>query len=73
MLSNFVFCNDIIAICERAGSDQAITSAIIRWKYWKEMFGKKKQTILDKQEIKGQKNILCCPISSAKHLNSQHQ
>ena len=27
-----IFCNDIIAICERAGSDQAITSAIIRWK-----------------------------------------
>ena len=48
-----IFCNDIIAICERAGSNQAITSAIMRWKYWKEMFGKRKQTVLDKQEIKG--------------------
>lgn len=48
-----IFCNDIITICERAGSDQAIACAIIRWKYWKEMFGKKKQTVLDKQEIKG--------------------
>lgn len=48
-----IFCNDIIAICEKAGSAQAIACAIIRWKYWKEMFGKRKQTILDKQEIKG--------------------
>ncbi len=48
-----IFCNDIIAICEKAGSDQAIACAIIRWKYWKEMFGKRKQTVLDKQEIKG--------------------
>lgn len=48
-----IFCNDIITICEKAGSDQAIVCAITRWKYWKEMFGKRKQTILDKQEIKG--------------------
>lgn len=48
-----IFCSDIIAICEKAGSNQAITCAIIRWKYWKEMFGKRKQTVLDKQEIKG--------------------
>lgn len=48
-----IFCNDIIAICEKAGSDQAIVCAITRWKYWKEMFGKRKQTVLDKQEIKG--------------------
>ena len=48
-----IFCNDIITICEKAGSDQAIVCAITRWKYWKEMFGKRKQTVLDKQEIKG--------------------
>ena len=48
-----IFCNDIITICEKAGNDSAITSAMMRWKYWKEMFGKKKQTILDKQKVKG--------------------
>ena len=48
-----IFCNDIITICERAGSDQAIACALIRWKYWKEMFGNKKTTVLEKQEIKG--------------------
>lgn len=48
-----IFCNDIIAVCERAGSDRAIACAITRWKYWKEMFGKRKQTVLDKQEVKG--------------------
>lgn len=48
-----IFCNDIIAVCEKAGSDQAIACAIIRWKYWKEMFGNRKKTVLDKQEIKG--------------------
>lgn len=48
-----IFCNDIITICEKAGSGQAIVCAITRWKYWKEMFGKRKQTVLDKQEIKG--------------------
>lgn len=49
----FIFCKDIIAVCERAGSDMAISNALMRWKYWKEMFGKKKSSILDKQEIKG--------------------
>ena len=49
----FIFCKDIIAVCERAGSDMAISNALMRWKYWKEMFGKKKSFILDKQEIKG--------------------
>jgi len=48
-----VFCKDIIAICERAGSEMAISSALTRWKYWKEMFGKKRLSILEKQEIKG--------------------
>lgn len=48
-----IFCKDIITVCERAGSEMAISSALTRWKYWKEMFGKKKPTILDKQEIKG--------------------
>lgn len=48
-----IFCKDIIVVCERAGSEMAISNALTRWKYWKEMFGKKKSTILDKQEIKG--------------------
>lgn len=48
-----IFCKDIITICERAGKDMAIASAMTRWKYWKEMFGKKKQTFLNKQEVKG--------------------
>lgn len=48
-----VFCKDIIVSCERAGSQMAISNAITRWKYWKEMFGKKKSSLLDKQEIKG--------------------
>ncbi len=48
-----VFCKDIIVICERAGSHMAISTALTRWKYWKEMFGKKKAQILDKHEIKG--------------------
>lgn len=48
-----IFCKDMIAVCERAGREMAMSNAIMRWKYWKEMFGKKKATILDKQEIKG--------------------
>ena len=48
-----VFCKDMIAVCERAGKDMAISSALIRWKYWKEMFGKKQSILLDKQVIKG--------------------
>lgn len=48
-----IFCKDLIAVCEKAGNNQAIVCAITRWKYWKELFGKRKQTILDKQEIKG--------------------
>lgn len=48
-----VFCKDMIVVCEKAGKDLAISSAIIRWKYWKELFGKKRSQLLDKQEIKG--------------------
>lgn len=48
-----IFCKDMINVCEKAGNDMAISYAITRWKYWKEMFGKKQQTILDKMEIKG--------------------
>lgn len=48
-----IFCKDMINICEMAGSNMAISNALTRWKYWKEMFGKKKQNILDKSEIKG--------------------
>lgn len=48
-----LFCNDIIVVCERAGSQMAISAALSRWKYWKEMFGKKRSGILEKHEIKG--------------------
>lgn len=48
-----VFCKDMIVVCERAGRDKAISSALVRWKYWKELFGKRQSQILDKQEIKG--------------------
>ncbi len=48
-----VFCKDMIVVCERAGKDMAVSSALVRWKYWKEMFGKKRSHLLDKQEIKG--------------------
>lgn len=48
-----LFCKDIIVVCEKAGSQLAISNALVRWKYWKEMFGKKKSNILDKMEIKG--------------------
>ena len=48
-----LFCKDMIVVCERAGSQMAISTALTRWKYWKDMFGKKKDDILDKQEIKG--------------------
>lgn len=48
-----VFCKDMIITCEKGGSQFAISNALVRWKYWKEMFGKKKSNILDKMEIKG--------------------
>lgn len=48
-----IFCKDIIITCEKAGSEMAISNGLMRWKYWKEMFGKKKTDVLDKSEIKG--------------------
>lgn len=48
-----IFCKDMINVCELAGSSMAISNALERWNYWKEMFDKKKQNILDKMEIKG--------------------
>lgn len=48
-----VFCKDIILICEQAGREMAISNALVRWKYWKEMFGRRRNTFLDKNEIKG--------------------
>lgn len=48
-----VFCKDIILVCEYAKKGMAISTALVRWKYWKEMFGKKRSLILEKQEIKG--------------------
>lgn len=48
-----VFCKDMIVVCERAGREMAISNAIMRWRYWLEMFGRKKSKLLDKSEIKG--------------------
>lgn len=48
-----IFCKDIISICEQAGSSMAISNAITRWKYWKEMFGKKSDHLLSESEIQG--------------------
>lgn len=48
-----IFCKDMIGVCEKAGCDLAISNALIRWKYWKELFGRKRFQILDKSEIKG--------------------
>lgn len=48
-----IFCKDMILVCEKAGRERAISNAVVRWKYWLELFGKKKGTLLDKSEIKG--------------------
>lgn len=48
-----VFCKDMILVCEKAGSHMAISSALKRWKYWLEMFGRKRSEILNKMSIKG--------------------
>lgn len=48
-----VFCKDVIVACEVAGKEVAIATALKRWKYWKDMFGKQKSVLLDKSEIKG--------------------
>lgn len=49
----FVFCKDIIVTCEKAGASMAVSSAVLRWKYWKNLFGYRKQNILDNPSIKG--------------------
>lgn len=48
-----IFCEDMIVVCESSGKNMAISSALMRWKYWKEMFGRKRSELLEKQEIKG--------------------
>lgn len=48
-----VFCKDMIVVCERAGKDKAISTALTRWKYWRKLFGRRQSLLLDKQEIKG--------------------
>lgn len=48
-----VFCKDVILYCEKVGNEEAIHNGILRWKYWREMFGKKKTSILESAEIKG--------------------
>lgn len=48
-----IFCKDIIVICEKSGADMAISNAIMRWKYWRELFGRQRRYLLDIQEIKG--------------------
>lgn len=48
-----IFCKDMILVCEKAGKEMVISNAVVRWKYWLELFGKKKGALLDKSEIKG--------------------
>ena len=48
-----IFCKDIITVCEKAGVDMAISNALMRWKYWRELFGRQSSHLLDSQEIKG--------------------
>ena len=48
-----MFCKDVIIVCEESGKDKAIKNAVVRWKYWKELFGKKHSQLLDRLEIKG--------------------
>ena len=48
-----IFCKDIINSCEHAGSEMAISTAITRWQYWRQMFGNKPKNILSEMEIKG--------------------
>lgn len=48
-----LFCKDIIVVCEKAGSSKAVSVALIRWKFWKNMFGKRNFQFLSKMEIKG--------------------
>ncbi len=48
-----VFCKDIITTCEKVGNEMAISYAVTRWKYWQEMFGRRKHNLLNKVEIKG--------------------
>lgn len=54
-----VFCKDMIVVCEQAGRERAISTALKRWKYWKDMFGKKSSQQLDINEIKGLIGELC--------------
>lgn len=48
-----IFCKDIIVVSEKAGADMAISTALMRWKYWRELFGRQKSHLLDSQEVKG--------------------
>lgn len=48
-----LFCKDIILVCNQSSGLMAIETALIRWKYWREMFGKRKNQILEPSEIKG--------------------
>lgn len=48
-----VLCRDLIVVCEKAGSEMAISNAIARWKYWKELLGRKCSRLMDKNEVKG--------------------
>ena len=48
-----LFCKDVIVVCDKAGPDMAISSASRRWKYWKNLFGARRQNLLDKTEVQG--------------------
>lgn len=49
----YVFCKDIISISEKSERNMVISNILTRWKYWKDMFGKRKSDLLSKSEIKG--------------------
>lgn len=48
-----IFCRDLIVVCEKSGCEMAISNAVTRWKYWKELFGRRRSHLLNKNEIKG--------------------
>lgn len=47
------FSKDMILIAEKAGREMAISNAVSRWKYWMQMFSRKKSDLLRDEQIKG--------------------
>ena len=66
-----ILCKDIVLTCEKAGPELAISNALMRWKYWKEMFGRKNNVLLDKSEIKGLGEVTVSAIEEFKELKNR--